>query len=328
MRSSILLAVLFTFSLVANAQYSKDDDRERQRIAESKIKTSIQWTHRYAQGKPASEGYKTTETHFDKAGNAVEVLNYRSTGDISSKLLYKYNDKNQRVEYLMYQKEKDAKELKLTYKQAFHYNEKGLKVTEVVFDGIAGYKITYSYLPNGSLKEIIKYNSSNAAAEKWEYTYSGLSHEINVLGPANQTISTVKKKMDAKGNVLEDTKFGANGKEQKRIVNVYDDKSRVVEMAEYFSGNLTKKLFYKYNNLDVVVEIVQQNPDGSKFTQASYKHDTSGNLLEERWSEDESPELSSKQVKYDKDGNLIEVDSYYAPYKYRVLYKYSYEFFK
>jgi hypothetical protein len=327
MRSSIFFSLFIIFSFLANAQYSKDEERERQRIAESKIKKSIQWTHRFTQDKPNPKGHKTTETTYDKNGNVIEVVNYRSDGDISSRLLYKYNNQNQRIEYLMYQKEKEAKELKLSYKQSFHYNESGSKTHEVVFDGIAGYRITYAYNPDGSNKEIVKFSSTNTVAEKWVYSYVGQNQEIKIYNADNQLISTVQKKVDSKGNILEEVKIGPNGKEQKRTTNVYDDRSRVVEMAEYYSGTLSKKLFYKYNNLDVVTEISQQNPDGKKFIQSTYKHDTNGNVLEERWSEDNSDELSHKQSKYDKNGVLVEMESYYAPYKFRVQYKYTYEYY-
>lgn len=327
MRSTTLLTILLALTFLANAQYTKDEEFERKRIADSKIKKSIQWTHRFTQDKPNPKGNKTSETTYDKNGNPVEIINYRSDGDISSKLLYKYDNKNRRIEYLMYQKEKDAKEVKLTYKQSFHYNESGLKTHEVVFDGISGYRITYAYNPDGSNKEIIKYSSANTVAEKWVYTYSGQNQEIKIFNADNQLTSSVQKKVDSKGNVLEEIRFGPNGKEQKRTTFVYDDKSRVIEMTEYYSGSLSKKLFYKYNNLDVVTEITQQTPDGKKFVQSSYKHDTNGNILEERWSEDNSDELSHKQSKYDKNGVLVEMESYYAPYKFRVLYKYTYEYF-
>ena len=328
MRNALILLVLLLLTAGVKAQLTKDEELERKRIVDSKIKKSVQWSHRFNNNKPSAEGYKTSETQYDKFGNPVEIINYRSNGDVSSKLIYRYDSNNQKVEYLMFQKERDAKELKLTYKQTFHYNQQGKKTHEVVFDGVAGYRITYSYYPDGNNKEIVKYNSANAVSEKWVYTYNGSNQELKVYTGDGILSYTVQKKFDANGNVLEEVRLGSNGKEQKRTNYVYDAKSRVSQMAEFFSGNLIKKLFYKYNDLGVVTEIRQQNPDGKEFIQSTYKHDENGNLLEERWSEDNNTsELSHKQSKYDEDGNLVEMDSYYAPYKYRVLYKYTYEFF-
>ena len=167
MRTSILLLIFLSTNIFGQ---TRDEDRERQRIVDTNIKTVIQWTHRFSQGKPSPTGYKTTETQYDKRGNPIEIINYRSTGEISTRLLYKYNDQNLRTEYLMYQR--DGKDFKLTFKQSFHYNNRGLKTHEVVFDGVTGYRITYEYFPDDQLKEIVKYDSNNRVAERWVYTYS------------------------------------------------------------------------------------------------------------------------------------------------------------
>jgi antitoxin component YwqK of YwqJK toxin-antitoxin module len=322
--SCILFLVIIPFIVFGQV---RDEEKERQRIAESKIKTVIQWTHRYTQGKPNPTGYKTSETNYDKRGNPTEIINYRANGEISSRLLYKYNDQNLKTEYIMYQKV-DKPELQVSYKQTFHYNNKGQKTHEIVFDGGAGYRIVNNYFPNDQLKEIVKYGTGNKIEEKWEYSYTDNSHEIRIFIPDNNLSTIVRKKFDPKGNQIEEIRFDAKGNELKKTTFAYDSKSRLIEMAEYFSGNLTKKLHYKFNNLDLVEEILQENSDGKKFTQATYSYDPKGNLLEEKWSEDNASEFSHKQSRYDRDGNLIEVDSYFAPYRYRVFYKYTYDYHK
>ena len=118
MRHILSTLLLVGCSLMLMGQ-TKDEEKERQRIAESDIKSISQWTHRFSGGKPNSSGYKTTETHYDKNGNAIEVINYRSNGKISSRLLYKYNNKNLRTEYVMYQ-QLNRPELEISYKQQFH----------------------------------------------------------------------------------------------------------------------------------------------------------------------------------------------------------------
>jgi YD repeat-containing protein len=87
-------------------------------------------------------------------------------------------------------------------------------------------------------------------------------------------------------------------------------------------------LKYQFNDFDLVTEVNQDNSDGTKFTQSKYSYDSKGSLIEERWSESKTEEFSVKQLNYDKDGNVIETDSYFAPYRYRVLYKYTYEYYK
>ena len=325
MKTSFMFFLLFALSLTLFSQ-PRDEEKERQRHAESNIKTITQWTHRFSQGKPNPTGYKTTETHYDKKGNPIEIINYRSNGEISSRLLYKYNDQNLRTEYLMYQR--DGKDFKLTFKQTFHYNSKGLKTHEVVFDGVTGYRITYEYMPNDQLKEIVKYGSNNSVEERWLYSYKNNIQEISIFKPDKVLNSIARKIFDPKGNLIEDIRLDSKGNEQKKVIYTFDSKNRNTEMAEYYSGKLSKKLQYNLNDSDLVTEIAQENSDGTKFTQSIYIYDSNGSLVEERWSENKTEEFSLKQSSYDKDGNIIETDSYFAPYRYRVLYKYTYEYHK
>jgi YD repeat-containing protein len=318
-----LLLLLVTISISAQP---KNEKQERQRIISSNVKSITQWTHRFTAGKPNPTGFKTTETFYDKKGNPIEIINYRSNGEISSRLLYKYNDQNLRTEYLMYQKIDEGSDLKVYFKQSFNYNAKGLKTIEVVFDGVAGYRIVYEYFPDDQLKEIIKYGSGNRVDERWVYTYDGNNQQINIYSPDKNLTTIVKKKFDSKGNILEDARFDTRGNEQKRVNYQYDSNSRMIEMVELYAGRQIKKLQYQYNDLDLVTEILQYNNDGTKFTQSKYSYDSKGNLIEERWSEGDADEFSHKHSRFDKEGNLLEIDQYFAPYRYRVLYKYSYSY--
>ncbi len=326
MKKGFFLLTSLIFFLTSLFAQTKDEESERLRIAESKIKTITQWTHRFSQGKVNPTGHKTSETHYDRKGNPVEIVNYRSNGEISTRLLYKYNDQNLKTEYMMYQK-KERPELEVTYKQTFHYNPKGLKTHEIVFDGVTGYRITYEYFPNDQLKEIKKFGAGNVIDEKWVYSYSDNTQEIKIFIPDNNLSAVVTKIFDAQNNLISETRTDSKGKELKRTTYLYNSKGRVIEVAEYYSGNLTKKVHNKFNNQDFLVEVIHETPDGKKFTQATYNYDNKGNVIEEKWSEDNSSEFSHKQSQYDKDGILLETDSYFAPYRYRVLYKYTFNYY-
>ena len=326
MRVSFFIVLVSLFSFTISAQ-TKNEEQERLRIAESNIKSVTQWTHRYTKGEPNKNGYKTTETQYDKNGNPVEIVNYRSNGEISSRLLYKYNNDNLRTEYIMYQKI-NKPELEVSYKQSIHYNSKGLKNVEVIFDGATGYRVTYDYFPNDKIKEIVKYGVGNKVDERWAYSYDGNNQQIEIYSPDKVLNAIVNKKFDSNANLIEEQRLAADGKELKKVTYRYDAKGREVESSEFFSGKFTKKMEYVYNSTDLLVEVIQLSPDGTKFTQAKYNYDAKGNLLEERWSEGQQDEYSHKQSTYDREGKLVETDQYFAPYRYRVLYKYSYEYYK
>lgn len=325
MRTFLSTLLLVGFALVVLGQ-PKDEEKERQRIAESKIKTTTQWTHRFTGDKPSPTGYKTSITQYDKNGNPVEIQNFRSNGEISSRLLYKYNNQNLRIEYVMYQK-LNSPNIEVSYKQSLHYNSKGQKTHEVIFDGATGYRITYEYYSDDRLKEIVKYGVGSKVDERWVYTYKDNIQEINIFKPDLVLSSRIRKEFDSDGNLLLDIRLDDKGNEQMRVVNIYDTKARMIETADYYSGNMTKKLEYKFNNLNLITEIILHKPDGAKVTQSKYNYDKNGSLIEEQWSEGQTEEFSRKQSSYNDDGSVLETDSYFAPYRYRVLYKYTYEYY-
>ncbi|RPH33953.1 MAG: hypothetical protein EHM93_02985 [Bacteroidales bacterium] len=317
---SFLLVNTFAFS------QGQPEDKERVRIANSKVQKSTQWTHKYSQGKVNLKGYITTESKYDERGNVIEVINYKSNGQISSKLQYKYDKNNNRIEYLKFEK-KDKPDFELTYKQSFTYDDKGNKKIENGYDGISPYKIIYSYLANGKTKDITKYASDNSIIEKWESSYNNNVQTINVLKLGKNLDYVLVRKIDVRGNTIEETRNDPKGKEVSRILSGFDANNYITSNAEYYSGKLSKKFTYKYNKQYQLLEIIQVNPDGSESLNRAYKYDSKGNLLEEKWFDGIPNEFSSKNFKYDDKSNPAEVESYYSDYKYKVLYKYTYEYY-
>jgi len=322
----IILVLLILSASSAIYPQGKNIENERIRISKNKIKKSVQWIYKYTNGKVNEKGYKSSETKYDEKGNIIEIINYKANGKISSKLLYKYDKNNNRTEYLKYGKT-DKEELGLTYKQVFSYDEVGNKKVEVGFDGISGYRILYNYLPEYRPKDITKYNSDNSIAEKWEYSYNERTQTLKVYKQGSNFDYSLEKKSDGKDNVVEEIRRDPRGKELNRTSSFYDPYNNITSSAEYYSGSLSKKLTYRYENLSQLIEITQVNPDGTSFLNRSYKYDANGNLIEERWFDGIPDDYSSKTYKYDSKGNVVEVDSYYSDYKYKSLYKFTYEFY-
>jgi len=325
MNQKILISILLLISTSSFSQV-KDEDAERNRIKQNKIQKSTQWTYKYTKGKPTQKGYITTETKFDKSGNQIEVLNYKSTGQISSKLFYKYDDNNYKTEFSQYQKI-NKPELEVAFKQSFTYDKNGNKQLEDGFDGATTYKIQYTYNTANKLKDVIKHNSQGFVSEKWEYTYSGDLITISIFKQLNKLDRKIIRKVDATGNIIEETNTNATGKELQKTISDFDPNGRIIELKEFYSGNHIKTLNYKYNSQNQIVEVSQINPDGKKFLNHSYKYDTKGSLIEERWFDGVPDDYSSKIYKYDNKSNVVEIECYYSDYKYKVLYKFNYEFY-
>jgi len=323
-RFVLTIALLLTYLLIY--PQAKSDDKERTRLANSKVCKSIQWTYKYEKGKINSKGYITTESKYDGKGNVIEVINYKSTGQISSKLLYKYDQFNNRIEYQKFEK-RDKPDIELTYKQNFTYDNNGNKKIENGFDGITGYRIVYNYLHDGKSKDITKYNTDNSINEKWDYAYIGNTQTINVLKSGTNLDYTLIRKTDSKNNIIEELRKDSKGKEVTRTTFEFDANNNVIASAEYYSGKLSKRLIYIYNNQNQLIEIDQVNPDGNKALSKAYLYDRNGNILEEKWFDGVPNDFSKKNYKYNEKHNPSEVESYYSDYKYKVLYKYTYEYF-
>lgn len=322
------ILLTFAFLLVNIFAFSQSliDEKERVRLVTSKVSKSTQWTHKYTQGKVNPKGYITTESKYDEKGNVIEVINYKSNGQVSSKLQYKYDKNNNKIEYLKYEK-KDKPDLELTYKQAFTYDEKGNKKIENGFDGVSPYKIVYNHLPNGRIKDITKYALDNSIIEKWESSYNENVQTISILKQGKNLDYVLIRKLDSKGNILDETRKDSKGKEVKRITTEFDSNNNILSNAEYYSEKLSKKFTYKYNRKNQLLEIIQVNPDGSESLNRAFKYDEKGNVLEEKWFDGIPNEFSSKNFKYNEKSIPAEVESYYSDYKYKVLYKYSYEYY-
>lgn len=303
------------------------EEEERQRIVQNRISKSIQWNHRYTQGRPNPTGFRAVETIYDRRGNPIEIINFRANGDTSSRVVYRYNAQNQRVEYLLFQKQ-DRPFIELSYKQSINYNEQGRRNLEVVFDGTSTHRILFTYFPNGKPKETTKIAPGNRVEERWVYTEKEPNTtEINVFIPDGVLSFSLTRRFDPKGNLLSETRRNPTGDETRRVEYAYDATGRTIQMSEFSARNLVRRLHYTYDRKGQLVEIVQEMPDGRRFTQSSFRYDNDGNILEERWVEGDTNIFSHKLSTYNQSGALKELDSFYAPYNFKVLYRYTYEYF-
>lgn len=325
MRPSVLLLTCLLLTSVARAQFDREA-MERARVRTNGIKECIQYTHKHIQNAPSPEGYKTSHTTYNREGDPIEIVNYRANGEISSRHTYAYNEQGLKIEY---RKEEKAggKDMRVFFKQNFTYDSKGNKKTESGFDGSANYRVVYNYLPNGNLADVTRYNSDNSVAERWIYTYDGNKQIIRVT-LKNAKPYTVEKVYDAQGHLLNDCQFDSEGNEARRIAYTYTKDGRIATETESYAGEKRHVLTYVFDAKNQLVQVLRKMPDGKEVVNNDYKYDNEGNLVTEKWLDGTSLNLvSKKDSEFDGQGNMVKVDSYYAPYKYRVTYTYEYKKF-
>lgn len=325
MKKTVLVLLIF-IPQILSAQLDRESI-ERQRMVANNIEQCTQFTHKYTKDKPAPKGYITSVTTYNRNGDPLLIVNYRSNGEESSRLYYTYNDLGQRLEYRKEEPIDKQGKMKISFKQVFTYDIKGYKKTEVGFDGSANYRVVYNYLPNGKLADITRFNADNSVAERWIYSYNGNKLSIRVT-PKNGNAYTIEKEFDAKENLLKDVQIGADGIEMRKIVYTYDSQNRIETETESYAGEFRHILKYIFNNKGQLVRILKKEGTvGKELVNNDYAYDKEGNLVTEQWNDGDPNSLSKKDSEFDATGNMIKVDSYYAPYKYRVMYSYQYKKF-
>ncbi len=319
----ILLSVLVSLALKAQ---TRAELITREKIASNKIASVTQWTHKFDKNTISKKGTITVVTNYDKNGNPVQVINYRPDGSVSSRHEYKFDKLNRKIEYSQFQVPMGAKELKLTFKQTFSYDDKGNKRAELGFDGKTTYRITYSYINGDKQKEIVKYNAANSIEERWAFEHEQNLSTVTVYKPSTKVDRKIVRKYDSHSNLIDETNFSGAGKELGRTSFEFDAKGVLKSKLEYYAGKLRATYLYHYDKDGQLVEVYQVDDAGKKILYSAYKYDGSGNMIEEKWFDGRPGDYSKRNIKLDNKGNVNEVEAYYSDYNYKVVYRYTYKF--
>jgi hypothetical protein len=298
-------------------------------VVQNDIKAITQWNHKFKDGKPKKDGYKNAYKEFDKKGNVIKEIYYRR-GDINQKLSYKYDNNQNKTEYVNYSARKDE----VSFKQTIDYNDKGLKVLEKRFNGTDHFNINYKYNNNDELTEIIKKKRIKSGAsvdfvlnEKRVFSRDGNVTTIKVLDPDGKLISKIINKYNEDGNLIEFNEYEPNGERLKQISYKFNDKNQKIEEIKHQKGNFIYKKNFHYDNRGNLVEIQKEQPRDNIFISKTFTYNSKNQLVKEMWYDTMAEKYSHKKFSYDSEGILDEVEVYYALYQYKVLYKFNYEYF-
>ncbi|MGD9977352.1 MAG: hypothetical protein AB7S54_05405 [Bacteroidales bacterium] len=324
----IFIVIFFIAAVFFNtAAQTRAELISPEKIAKNRIASVTQRTHKFVKDKVDSKGTITVVTNFDKNGNAVEVINYKPDGKVSSRQAYRYDSQNRKIEYMQYQYLKSPTSMELSFKQSFTYDGKGNKKSEVGYDGKTAYRIVYTYFDNGKQNEIIKYNSANDVEERWHFEHKANVSTITIYKVGGKVDRTITRTYDNRSNLVDETNYSGAGKELGRTVYDFNSKGLMNSKTEYYGGNLRATYTYVYDQDNQLVEVYQTNPNGEKFLYSAYKYDGNGNMLEEKWFDGQPGDYSKRNFKLDSKGNINEVEAYYSDYNYKVVYRYSYKFY-
>jgi YD repeat-containing protein len=318
-----ILSIITFFLIVVQAWGQPAFElKEKERIASNKVKSQTQWGHDYVSGKPKTAGYKTTHTLYDRNGNVLQVINYKSNGDVSSVLQYQYDTQGRRTEYVRFKGNKEE----MTYSQFTAYDTKGNKISEWGFDGVSNYSNGFTLDGQGRTSEI-KYHTDKILTEKREFKYGNQETTVHVTRPDGAITSRIQIKYTESGQVIEEARYLPDNTLVSKVSYKYDKNGNVLEESKYQYGRFQHRTRNIYDNSSNILEILKEDSAGESVVTNQYIYDNKGNLIEEKWYKENSNEYSSKKYDYDAKNLLKEMDCYFASYKFSILYKYVYEFY-
>lgn len=292
----------------------------KENIVKNHIQTQVQWNYKYEKGKPQKEGYKNYTKKFDHNGNVIEEIYYQS-GSVDQKLSYKYDNNENKVEYVNYK----GNENKVMFKQNITYDNSMRKIREERYNGMDYQIIKYNY-QGDKLSEIVRSDIYGNIEHKRVFTYTKNICTVSIMDGKSDNIGKIINKYDDNNNIVESTEYDAQGNIKEQYTYKFDG-NLTKEKVKYVGDNFIYKEEYEYDSNNNLIKVIKEAPKGKTYVNNIYKYDSKGNLVEEEWY-DNNPNENSKKTYFYNDKNILQrVEVYYALYHYQIQYKYDYTYY-
>jgi YD repeat-containing protein len=315
---SLLILISFV-CLPAFAQSEDLNDVSKLLINQNNVKAQTTFDYDYINGKPAKKGTRSLSVKFDSRGNKIEEIGYKQNGSVHYVQTYSYDNASRMTDYSKYIGNRET----LEYKIAIKYDGRGNKLIETGFNGTEAFRNTYTYDGRGNLTEIIYYVGSRVD-EKRKLTHHESNVEISVQNGGGVQLYRLVDTYDKK-NLVQELQFDNKGNITRKMVYKYDAKGNQILEEKYMNGKQVYKIDRDFDARGLLSEVYQENNGGTRFLSNKYKYDAKGRITEEQYRSEGARDFSKNVYRYQNNGLRETVDSYFASYKYQVLYVYAYE---
>jgi hypothetical protein len=296
-----------------------EDLKNKEIIKGNKVKNQISWDYKYAGEKPDKTGTKTSVTSYSPQGDITLVNAFNPGGAILHTEKYSYDARGNKSEYT--RKSGDN-----SYQKKYLYNEKNLLTEESGFDGVENFKNQYAYNQMGNMTEI-RYLKNNVLQEKRVFVKDGVTTTVSVFNRTGVLTSKLILIYDSRDNLVEESVYGVSPNPLEKKTYNYDDKKKLKEESKFRMNKMTVRNTYNYNSTGALTEITEEAPGAQKFIKKSLSYDPKGNLLEIKWRRNGSEDFNRIGYTYDDKGLCTTADTFYPATKYRVLTRYTYEYY-
>ncbi|MBI9052630.1 MAG: hypothetical protein JEY96_02365 [Bacteroidales bacterium] len=318
MKKYLSLFLLFFATILFSIAQVPGELKWKENIAKNRIQTQIQWNHKYEKGKPKRNGYKNFSKRFDHNGNIIEEIYYQS-GTVDQKLSYKYDNNENKVEFINY----NGDENKVMFKQNITYDNSARKIREERYNGSDYQIIKYSYNTENRVSKIVRSDIYGNVEHKRIFNYKGNSCNISIYNSNDKETGSIVNKYDSNNNIIETIEYDDKDVVTEKYEFTFKE-NLVLEKTKYTLENFMYKEIYEYDAKGNLVKIKKEQPKGNIIVSNIYKYDSQNNLIEEQWYDSNPNENSKKSYFYNKKGILESVEVFYALYNYRIQYKFKY----
>jgi len=314
--------LLFVSLLIPVATFSQidSDQFDKKHAQQNGIKVKTQYDYSYKGGMPSESGYMSSKITYDEEGNVTEEINYRSSGEVMTITDYHYDGEGNRTGYDKYDGSRD----RLQYKKSIIFDGKGSKLMETGFNGADHFKTIYKYNGEGELHEI-HYVLNKNLDEIRKIKRNGNLTKIEVYDENDNFLYHLYNRYNDNGKLIEEVKNESN-EESKKIEYDYNSADLLNEETKYLYGDFSYRHILEYDSDGYLMHLYEEKPEKSRYLLKTYSYTPDGLLLEEKWRSGPDKDYSSKQYHY-TDGKLEKVECYFSTYKFRVQYKFEYQYF-
>jgi hypothetical protein len=192
---------------------------EREYIRKSNIKSVDRLSFNFDEKGMPTDRRKLATVNYNKAGSAVETINYDEEGRVESIYTYVYSDNGIRTETIR-NSAAGRPEKKFTYK----YNEHGNKIRSERYDMAGNLEKYYEYVYDneGNLVEDIWYDKNGDEEYRIEYEYeNGMKTKARTYNEEGDLQTVFRFMYDSEGNLIEEIKTDPSGNKIGTIQYVY-----------------------------------------------------------------------------------------------------------
>ncbi len=226
-----------------------------------------------------------TVKRFDANGNLLERATYHKGGSLKDKAVYTYDA--------------DGK-----VSEVRHYDLNGnLSKREV-----------YTYDEQGRSTEHVTYNVRQAAiVSKTTYTYTDRTKQV-VEYHTQRTGSLYKRRVeesDLRERKTVTTEYNLDGSIKQKDVDYQDARGNTVKSLAFRGDSIVRRSFHEYDDDGNLLQLTEQNEDGTVTFNEKWKYDEKGNLAEHEvtWFEEdgsvEDKESDRHEYELDARGNWV-----------------------